>query len=1115
MRKKALWTDIFREIWHTKARILSIFAIIALGVGFFSGIKATGPDMLDTADRYYKQLGLMDVKVQSTYGLTEDDLDLLQQHNGVAKVQPAYSGDVFLGDSGLIAKVHSYNKTDILNRYVLTSGRMPEQSGEIVIDDLRKDRDFALGDTITFTNPDTEVDLGDTYKTISYKVVGKVRSAEYINATSRGTSSIGKGTADVFVVIPTEDFNLSVYTEVYLSFEDTASAIAYTSEYDDLVEQHKKDIEQELTVRPALRLEEVRLEGQNKLDDARTQIEEGKRKLADAEVKLSDAQDKLEEGKAAYEEGVSRLENELSKGQAKLDQAARDLEKGKKELEKNRTALQEGQDKLTAAKAQLEAEQAAAAPRLEQGRSLVQSLTLAANEDPDQLSAEQKQQYIEGAKSADEQLGSIAAQYLNGNVDAGIFQGTIGIFEKSLNEAKTKLEEAAKQLQLQQQALDQGQKELAAAEATIAKGEAEWKAGSKKLAEAATTGEEQLTDAKAELTKGQTEYDEGLAEYNEEKEKADQEIADAERDLAEGQQKLNELELPKYYVFDRSSTSGYTEYSDNADRLAALATAFPVFFFLIAALVSLTTMTRMVEEQRLQIGTLKALGYSNGDIMKKFLIYGTFASVAASIVGLAIGYTVFPTIIYDAYGSLYNLPDISLNFYTSYSIMSVAVALLCTTFTAIVTTRVELRSDASVLMRPKAPKSGQRIMLERIPFIWKRLGFIGKVTARNLFRYKQRMFMTVCGVAGCTALILTGFGLRDSIGDVSVLQYGQIMKYDAIVAFNDEHDNEENQARYDEVIAGIPQVNGRLKVTQESMTSIQQGVNNQSVRLFIPETTEHLEEFISLKARGSVDRQQLTDNGAIITEKLAKLYDLQVGDSLTLQNTDNDNFIIQVAGITENYAMHYIYMTPAYYEIVLGSSPKYNTELLNYELTDSNASSKANSNEYSVFEEELGAKLTALDDIAMVSFSSAVGQGFKDTLDSMNIVVVVLIVSAAALAFVVLYNLTNINVSERVRELSTIKVLGFYDKEVTMYIYRENLILTFMGIIAGNFAGILLHRFVLQTAEIDIMMFSPTVHGLSYGYASLLTLLFSGIVMISMHYKLKRIDMIEALKSVE
>ncbi|MNI37466.1 FtsX-like permease family protein [compost metagenome] len=357
--------------------------------------------------------------------------------------------------------------------------------------------------------------------------------------------------------------------------------------------------------------------------------------------------------------------------------------------------------------------------------------------------------------------------------------------------------------------------------------------------------------------------------------------------------------------------------------------------------------------------------------------------------------------------------------------------------------------------------------------------------------------------------------MRDSIGDVSGLQYGQIMKYNAIVAFNDDHNDEENQARYDEVIASIPEITGSLKVTQESMTAIEEGVNNQSVKLFVPETTEHFDDFIVLKDRGGEEKEQLGDAGAIITEKLAKLYSLNRGDILTLQNNDNERFELKVAGITENYAMHYIYMTPGYYEEVFGNSPEYNTELLNYDLTGSNSSSTANVKDNHVFEDDLGAKLTAIDDVMLVSFTSGVGQVFKDTLDSMNIVVVVLIVSAAALAFVVLYNLTNINVSERIRELSTIKVLGFYDQEVTMYIYRENLILTFMGIVTGNLAGILLHRFVLRTAEIDIMMFSPTIGWLSYVYASLLTLLFSAIVMISMHYKLKHIDMIEALKSVE
>ncbi|MCJ8010868.1 ABC transporter permease [Paenibacillus sp. KQZ6P-2] len=622
------------------------------------------------------------------------------------------------------------------------------------------------------------------------------------------------------------------------------------------------------------------------------------------------------------------------------------------------------------------------------------------------------------------------------------------------------------------------------------------------MAAAKQEGEARLAKAKTELAQGQAEYEKGLNKYQKEKKDADQKIANGEKQLAEGKDELNNLKLPKFYVMDRSVNPGYTEYSDNADRLAAIATVFPAFFFLIAALVSLTTMTRMVEEQRLQIGTLKALGYSNMDVMKKFLVYSTLASITASAAGLAIGFTLFPEIIYNAYSTLYNLPDVRTSFYMSYSIISVLVAVLCTTLTASIAVRFELKSNASVLMRPRAPKSGSRILLERIDVIWRRLSFIGKVTARNLFRYKQRMFMTVCGVAGCTALILTGFGLKDSIADIAPLQYGKIMKYNAAVVFQDDSSKKAFE-EYNKLIADTPEITGQLNVTQEVMLAKKKGVNNQDVNLFIPEQADALNDFVALKERGQEKVIPLPSDGVIVSEKLAKLFDLHAGSTLTVQNKNNESFDLKVEGITENYTMHYVYMTPQYYEQVFGKPAVVNMQLLTFNKVDP------------AWEDQFSERLTANPRVAMVSFTSGVSDAFNDTMDSMNVVVVVLIISAAALAFVVLYNLTNINVSERIRELSTIKVLGFYDKEVTMYIYRENMILTVLGIIVGNLLGVLLHRFVLQTAEMDEMMFSRTIHAISYGYAAALTLLFSGIVMVSMHYKLKHIDMIEALKSVE
>lgn len=855
MKKRALWKDVFREIRHTKARFLSIFAIIMLGVSFFAGIKSAGPDMLDTAATYYKDHRLMDLRVQSTYGLTEKSIDNLRDIPGVQTVQPVYSSDVFLGESGLIAKVYSYADDNELNGYKITSGHLPEASGEIVLDAyLLQEEKFSLGDSITFSGEAGD-DLAGNFKTLSYTVVGFAQSPQYIETSTRGTSRIGKGTADAFAVIREDDFSLPVYTEAYLSFTDTAAETAYTPAYDALIERHLPETEEALKDYPQQRLEELKAEA----------------------AKL------------------------LAAGQQPMDEA-------------------------------------------------------------------------------------------------------------------------------QQQQTQQQQAEASAAQ--------------------------------------------------------------------------NPLELPKVYVTDRTINPGYAEYKDNADRLSAIATAFPVFFFLIAALVSLTTMTRMVEEQRLQIGTLKALGYGSMDIMTKFLVYGTLASLAASIAGLAIGFTLFPGIIYNAYSQLYNLPGVIKSFYPAYAIISIIVALVCTAMTAMIASRVELRSNASVLMRPKAPKSGQRIMLERFGFLWRRLSFVQKVTARNLFRYKQRMFMTVIGVAGCTALILTGFGLKDSIGSIADRQFGGIMKYSALVAL---HDNAtaEDKASYAELIKQESAVTGTLDVLQEAMTARAKGVNDQEVRIFVPAAADQLAPFVVLKDRTTDEPRVLTDDGAIITEKLAKLYDLVPGDSLTVLDSNNEEFQVKVSAVTENYVLHYVYMTPAYYTEVFGDDPVYNTQLLNYSAQDKQ------------WEDTFGEKLTANGQVALVSFSSGVGEAFDGTMKSMDVVIVVLIVSAAALAFVVLYNLTNINVSERVRELSTIKVLGFYDKEVTMYIYRENILLTLLGIIFGGALGILLHGFVLSTAELDATMFAPLIKWQSYLYAALLTVLFSGIVMAFMHLKLKRIHMIEALKSVE
>ncbi|EAD8003432.1 ABC transporter permease, partial [Listeria monocytogenes] len=460
-----------------------------------------------------------------------------------------------------------------------------------------------------------------------------------------------------------------------------------------------------------------------------------------------------------------------------------------------------------------------------------------------------------------------------------------------------------------------------------------------------------------------------------------------------------------------------------------------------------------------------------------------------------------PNIIFNAYKSMYEMPSVDIGFYWSYSLLALFVALFCTTFTAYVACRAELRANAATLMRPKAPKIGKRIFLERISFIWKRMNFTSKVTARNLFRYKQRMLMTVLGVAGCTALILTGFGLRNSISDIAKMQYGQIMKYDAAI-YQDMSAPPAAKETFDEIM-NDSNIKSKLAMSQTNIETVKSGQSAQTTSIIVPKNLNELPNYIVLRDRASHTTEKLTDDGAIITEKLAKLFDVKPGDTITVKNAENDKFQIKVSAITENYAMHYIYMTKAYYQQVFKEKPSYNLDLLMLKDTSEKV------------ESDFAEKLTDSKAILNVTFSNNVSSLLNETLDSLNIVIVVLITSAALLAFVVLYNLTNINVSERIRELSTIKVLGFYPKEVTMYVYRENIILTLMGIAAGFILGFFLHRFIITTAEVDQMMFSPAISWTSYLFSGILTLVFATVVMVVMHIKLKRIDMIEALKSVE
>jgi putative ABC transport system permease protein len=1275
MKKKALWKDIWIEIGKSKARFLALLAIITLGVAFFAGIKAAGPDMLDTANQYYEENNLYDLKVLSTYGLEDEDVAILEETVDLS-VHPMRTVDIEMEGSDFLVKVFPLQSgADPVNAYALVEGRLPQTSGEIALDAKQNLFDtYRIGDTITFRQ-ESEEDFSEeerekriSLKEQEYTVVGFVDSPMYIETIMRGSTNVGKGSLDAFVVVPDSDLLGSIYTEAYLTIAPEQAETGYTDSYDDQVDSLADEVELALNGRPLERINEIRAEGQRKIKDAEDELQEGKDKLAEAEQELQDARQQLDDGTAAYEENrqlfldeIAAAENTLTASQAEIDAGMAEYREGLATYLENKAlyddakaaweaqkaslqgqtgpeassldsldallailpdtpegneiadlaqALLDGQAEVEATKAALEAEgaelQERATALVAKGELLLaeqtslemdaatyqndlsiltadmtafqtEKATMQAEFSMRQAAIDAEREVLAGldpetdpsvaerlAALTDLQITLDAEQAALAQAEADLairqsaleqqgadletrqaaliaaaasFEAERASEEAALLEEQRLLEEAGIELAakgeelLEQQqlleekiaafmadteaqiaaadaqfaeqgtALENGRLGLAAALTQLEDGQAQINNGWTELESQRNTGEQALAEAWQEIQQGEADYQEGVATFTAERADAEIELADGQRQIEEAKQALEELIEPVYYVTDRSGNPGYQEYRDNADRISAIAEIFPVFFFLIAALVSFTTMARMVDEQRQQMGTLKGLGYSDFDIAKKYLIYAAIACIVGTSLGLVAGYNIFPAVIFDAYGSMYSLPSVKITYYVSYALISIGIALLCTIGPAAWAAHSSLRENPAAMMRPKAPKNGKRVLLERVTFIWDRLSFNSKITVRNLLRYKARNMMTILGVAGCTALILTGYGIKNSISGLADTQFNDVMRYNAITAMRPEA-SEEEIASYDELIAATPEITAHLKVVQESYKLDKKGVNLQNVTVFAPLETENLDDFVSLRDRKTQEPIALTDEGAVISEKLANLAGVGPGDSIEIRNDEMQTYQVPIQAVTENYVNHYVYLTPSLYEEIFIQSAEPTTDLLLFDEPES-------------WERSFGSEAMGEKAVALVTFINSVDRSFAETLGSLDIVTLVLIVSAAALAFVVLYSLTNINVSERIRELSTIKVLGFYDVEVSMYIYRESLILTLLGILSGFVLGKILSTVVLKMVEIDFMMFPPTIMPISYLYSGLLSLLFSSVVMLIMHRKLKQVDMIEALKSVE
>ena len=808
------------------------------------------------------------------------------------------------------------------------------------------------------------------------------------------------------------------------------------------------------------------------------QIQASEAQIESQRQQLAANRSELESGLATVEDGLSQLSQKESELNAGLEQ----ITAGQAEIDAGWIQIQEQENTLAASKAEIEAGEQELEKGQKQLKAAKKKLNKAQKEidsNAETLAAGQAELDANVAK-----LNDSEAQYAS-----GLEQYNSGARQIAENEAK----------------LTSGEQEIAENEAKLADGEKEIADNEKKLADGEkeiTDNEKKLQDAVKDLKKGEKDLADGKKEYEDAKKDAEDEIAENQQKLDDAKKELEDLEMPEWMVTDREELPEYTDYGDNADRLRNIGQVFPVIFFLVAALISLTTMTRMVEEQRTQIGTLKALGYKKSAIAAKYICYAFFATLLGSVLGMLIGEKIIPYIIITAYGIMYHnvANTISIDYQPGFALIASTASVVCTVGATLFASGKELQETPASLMRPPAPKEGKRVLLERLTFIWKHLSFSWKSTIRNLFRYKKRLIMTVFGIAGSMGLMLVGFGIQDSISDIAAIQYRELQHYDGMV-IEDSDATEEEHAELFEYMKENEQI-AHCNRVQMTKISAPKGSSNISIYLFVPESLSEFARDVTLKNRITGETYELTDEGAAISEKTASLLGLKVGDMIPLKKGDKE-YKVRVAVITENYMSHYLYMTPRVYEQTFGEMPEYENIVFTMQEDCKDDLEMA------------GTRILANPGALSISYTSSLASQVDRMLSTLDAVILVLIVSAGMLAFVVLYNLNNINITERQRELATLKVLGFYDGEVSQYVLRENVILTVLGIMFGAVFGILIHRYVITTVEVDAVMFGRNIKPLSFLYSGILTSIFSIVVNGVMHFKLKTIDMVESLKSVE
>lgn len=995
-----------RKIKHSFGRFITLILIIAIGSAFFAGVRETSSDMIKTMDEYYDATNLMDFRIISTMGLTNDDLEALKNLENTQIIEENYTYETVIdGDATKI-----YGLTKNINNVTLVSGSLPTSDNECLV----LAGSYNIGDTITIEDSDYQEYL----KNNTFKVVGTVNSSMYIY-NNLGMSTVSDGKLDNVIYINKDNFNMDYYTEIYLIAKNSQEETSYRDEYDEVIVNLNTELEKLAPIQETKRYEQIKTEAMEEIYDAREEINnlkaENEAKFNDALAELNSAQNQINAGYNEINNGFAELETQKNSVLSKLNNEEATLNSSLATINSNLANLGIPTNSIAESITELN----------NQITSITNLLASLDDTNPEYVTY---QAMLTNLNTLVSSLNSIQNGYTKINNARTQFDRTYNDTINTLNANKNNLDK-------EQETLNEGFKE----------------------------------------------YNANYAEFQDEIAKGMQEIADAEAEIAN-------LEKPEWYLFNREDNSGYTTFLESATKIDSIAAVFPLFFIAVAFLMCLNTMTRMIEEERTEIGIFTSLGISNFQIIFSYIFYVLVATIIGLLIGLSIGYTVVPHVLYNVYTQAYVIPGLKTYVNIPICISIIEVCVITMSLVTFIAVTAKFKNSPANLLRPASPKSGRKVLLEKINFLWKRISFSWKVTIRNLFRYKKRIIMTLIGISGCTALLLTGFGIKDSISEIVEIQYGEIEKYDALAVLDNPVTEESSEINE---FLNQNSISNPLYAHMETLTF---AANNKNIDVYsLAFATNSIDKYFNLKDLDG-NNLELNDEGAIITEKMAKILNVNIGDTITLRDNNNEIYVIKISGISKNYINNYVYMNTNYYNLVFGDI-FYNTII-------ANIGNKGNT-------------LMSSDYFSNIQYTEDNMSMLQDIFDSMNNIVFLIIGFSSVLAITVLYNLTTINISERVREIATLKVLGFNDKEISMYVYRETIILTIFGIIIGLLLGIGLNAFVLTVAETDEIIFAKEIHYLSYILAIIIMIIFTIVVQIITNFILKKINMIDSLKSVE